>query len=63
MYCSDDSIDIQICPVSEGFCEKYRLRGEANFQERREKFVSPRNRYFSQITLTNKTYLFNSAEV
>ena len=36
-------------------CEKYRLRGEPNLS-------CPRNRYFSQITLTNRIYLFNSAE-
>jgi hypothetical protein len=36
-------------------CEKYRLRGEANFS-------CPLNRYFLQITLTNRIYLFNSAE-
>jgi hypothetical protein len=33
-------------------CKKYHLRGEANF-------ACPRNRYFSQITLTNRTYLFH----
>ena len=33
-------------------CEKYRLRGEANIP----------SRYFSQITLTNRICLFNSAE-
>jgi hypothetical protein len=56
-------------------CEKYRLRGEANIPsrvsegylrkipvERRGKFDCPQNRYFSQITLTNRIYLFYSAE-
>jgi len=41
-------------------CEKYRLRGEANIPS--HLFDWPRNRYFSQITLTNRIYLFNSAE-
>jgi hypothetical protein len=40
-------------------CEKYRLRREA---KRLGTFYCPRNRYFSQITLTNRIYLFNSAE-
>ena len=31
-------------------CEKYRLREQSN--------VSPLNRYFSQITLTNRIYLY-----
>ena len=35
-------------------CEKYRLRGET--------FDCSRNRYFSQITLTNRILLFNSAK-
>jgi hypothetical protein len=35
-------------------CEKYRLRGEA--------FDCSRSQYFLQITLTNRIYLFNSAE-
>ena len=45
-------------------CEKYRLRGEANIPSRfsGEGHLTPRNRYFSQITLTNRIYLFNSAE-
>jgi hypothetical protein len=34
--------------------EKYRLRGDT--------FDCSRSRYFSQITLTNRIYLFNSAE-
>ena len=42
-------------------CEKYRLRGEANIPSRFT-FASPLNRYFSQITLTNRIYLFNSVE-
>jgi hypothetical protein len=32
------------------------------FHVRRVKLSCPRNRYFSQITLTNRLYLFNSAE-
>ena len=46
-------------------CEKYRLRGEANFPNRLSgegNFSCPRNQYFSQITLTNRIYLFNFAE-
>ena len=43
-------------------CEKYRLRGEANFMSREENFSCPRNRYFLHITLTNRIYLFNSTE-
>ena len=46
-------------------CEKYRLRGEANFPSRlsgEENFSCPQNRYFSQIPLTNRIYLFHSAE-
>jgi hypothetical protein len=45
-------------------CEKYRLRGEANIPNRfsGEGHLIPRNRYFSQITLTNRIYLFNFAE-
>ena len=34
--------------------KKYPLRGEVN--------ICSRNRYFSQITLTNRIYWFNSAE-
>ena len=41
--------------------EKYQLRGEANIPSRGT-FDCPQNRYFSQITLTNRIYLFNSAE-
>jgi hypothetical protein len=37
-------------------CEKYRLRGEANFQSRHSRYL------VSQITLTNRIYLSNSAE-
>jgi len=46
-------------------CKKYRLRGESNFPSHlsgEENFSCPRNRYFSQITLTNRIYLFNSVE-
>jgi hypothetical protein len=32
-------------------CEKYRFRGQ-------DKFGSPLNRYFSQITVTNRIYLY-----
>ena len=46
---------IQIYPVSEGYLRKILV-------ERRGKFDCPRNRYFSQITLTNRIYLFNSAD-
>ena len=43
---------MQIYPVNEGYLRKIPV-------ERRGKY--PRNRYFSQITLTNSIYLFNSA--
>jgi hypothetical protein len=58
-------------------CEKFRFRGQANFPSRQQyqfrgeanfssclsqKLAYPLNRYFSQITLNNRTYLFNSAE-
>jgi hypothetical protein len=47
---------IQIYPVSEGYLRKIPV-------ERRGKYLDcPRNRYFSQITLTNRIYLFNSAK-
>ena len=35
-------------------CEKYRFRGQSNVPRRL--FASPLNRYFSQITLTNRIY-------
>ena len=56
---------MQTYPVSEGSLRKYWLRGETNIPSRLSdegKFSCPRNRYFSQITLTNRIYLFNSAE-
>ena len=46
---------IQIYSVSEAYLRKIPV-------ERRANFSCPRNRYFSQITLTNRIYLFNSAE-
>ena len=36
------------------FCKKYRFRGQTNFG----KFTSPLNWYFSQISLTNRIYLY-----
>ena len=44
---------IQIYPVSEGYLRKIPVSRTVK---------CPRNRYFSQITLTNRIYLFNSAE-
>jgi hypothetical protein len=44
---------MQIYHVSEGYLRKIPV-------ERRSKY--PRDRYFSQITLTNRIFLFNSAE-
>jgi hypothetical protein len=44
---------IQIYPVGEGYLRKIPVS---------RTFDCPRNRYFSQITLTNRIYLFNSAE-
>jgi hypothetical protein len=47
---------MQVYPVSEGYLRKIPV-------ERRGKYPDcPRNLYFSQITLTNRIYLFNSAE-
>jgi hypothetical protein len=43
-------------------CEKYRFRGQEKFPSthgRLGTFASPLNRYFSQITLTNRIYLYN----
>ena len=42
-------------PVSEGYFRKIPV-------ERKGTFDCPRNQYFSQITLTNRIYLFNSAQ-
>ena len=56
---------IQIYPVSEGYLRKIPVERRGKYAEplkRREKFDCPRNRYFSQTTLTNRIYLFNSAE-
>ena len=56
---------MQIYHVREGYLRKIPVERRGKFLEptlRREKFVCPRNRYLSQITLTNRTYLFNSAE-
>ena len=45
-------------------CEKYRLRGEANIQNRFsfEGHLTVLETSIFQITLTNRTYLFNCAE-
>ena len=56
---------MQIYPVREGYLRKIHVERRGKFLEPplwRGKFACPRNRYFSQITLTNRTYLFNSAE-
>jgi hypothetical protein len=48
-----------------GYLRKIPVEREGKFHEppvRRVKLSCPRNRYFSQITLTNMIYLFNSAE-
>jgi hypothetical protein len=53
---------IQIYPVSEGYLRKIPVERRGKYPERRGTFDCPRNRYFSQITLTNRIYLFNSVE-
>jgi hypothetical protein len=56
---------IQIYPVSEGYLRKIPVERTCKYPEplwRRGTFDCPRNRYFSQIPLTNRIYLFNSAE-
>ena len=55
---------IQIYPISEGYLRKIPVKRRGKYPEplRRGTFDCPRNRYFSQITLTNRIYLFNSAE-
>jgi hypothetical protein len=56
---------IQIYSVSEGYLQKIPVERRGKFPERpqrRGKLDCPRNRYFSQITLTNRICLFNSAE-
>ena len=56
---------IQLYPVSEGYLRKIPVERRGKYPEplqRRRTFDCPRNRYFSQITLTNRIYLFNSAE-
>jgi hypothetical protein len=41
-------------------CEKYRFREQSNFPSPLGKLASPLNRYFSQITLTNRIYVFKN---
>ena len=56
---------IQIYPVSEGYLRKTPVERRGKYPEplqRRGTFDCPRNWYFSQITLTNRIYLFNSGE-
>jgi hypothetical protein len=64
--CCDVRYDfIQIYPGSEGYLRKIPDERRGKFHEplkRRGKFSSSRNRYFSQITFTNRIYLFNFAE-
>ena len=50
---------------SEGYLRKIPVERRGKYPEplqRRGTFDCPGNRYFSQITLTNRIYLFNSAE-
>ena len=49
-----------IHPVSESYLRKIPVERRGKFPE--PPLDCPRNRYFSQITLTNRIYLFNSAE-
>ena len=64
--CCDVRYDfIQIYPGSEGYLRKIPDERRGKFHEppkRRGKFFCSRNRYFSQITLTDRIYVFNSAE-
>jgi len=56
---------IEIYPVSQGYLRKIPVERRGKFPEPPQgqgKFPCPRNRYLSQITLTNRIYLFNSAE-
>ena len=56
---------MQIYPVSEGYLRKIPVESRGKYLEplqRRGTFDCPGNRYFSQITLTNRIYLFNSDE-
>ena len=51
--------------LKEKYTIAYQCKKRDKFHEppkRRDKFSCPRNRYFSQIALTNRIYLFNSAE-
>jgi hypothetical protein len=57
---------IQIYPVSEGYLRKIPVERRVKFPERskrREKFVCALNRYFPQITLTNRIYLNNISAI
>ena len=59
------SVFIQIYPVSECYLRKIPVERRGKFPEppqRRVRLDCPRNRYFSQITLTKRIYLFISAE-
>jgi hypothetical protein len=52
---------IQIYPVSEGYLRKRPVERRGIFAEQRSgagNFSCSRNRYFSQITLTNRIYLY-----
>jgi hypothetical protein len=57
---------MQIYPASEGYLRKITDESRGKFPEptkRREKFVCPLNRYFPQITLTNRIYLYNISAI
>ena len=57
---------IQIYPVSEGYLRKIPVERRVKFPEpskRREEFVCPLNRYFPQITRTNRIYLYNISAI
>ena len=56
---------IEIYTVSEGYLRTTPVERRGKYPEpykRRGKFDCSRNQYFSQITLTNRIYLFNSSE-
>jgi hypothetical protein len=53
---------MQIYPVSEGYLRKIPVERRGKYLEWQGTFDCPRNRYFTQITLTNRIFFFNSAE-
>ena len=57
---------MQRYPASEGYLRKIPVTSTDKFLSllwRLGKFASPLNRYFSQITLTNRIYLYNISDI